>query len=251
MIPISVVIITKNEERNIEDALASASGFDEIVVVDSFSDDKTVEICRKYTDRIFFHEWQGYARQKQTAVNYAKNDWTLILDADERITPNLKSEIIAALDSRAGYAGFYLPRKNYFLGRWIRHSGWWPDYTLRLFRKELSYIEQREVHEKVIVKGMVGFLKEPIEHHSYRTLSEYITKMENYTAMSAVEINKRKRYPLISMIFSPPFVFIKMFFIRQGFMDGVRGLILSLFYSFYTFLKYAKAWEKRLNLKKY
>lgn len=251
MIPVSVVIIAKNEEKNIGDALESVKDFEDIVVVDSFSEDRTVEICRKYTDRVFQHEWQGYARQKQIAVDYAKNKWVFILDADERITPELKKEILQLFTdhgSRITHNGFFVPRKNFFLGKWIRHSGWWPDYTLRLFKKDLSFVEQREVHEKVIVKGPVDYLKNPMEHYTYRTISDYIKKMENYSTLSAQEMLTKNPYPsstflYLKMIISPAFTFIKMFFLKQGFRDGVHGLMLAVLYSIYTFLKYAKAWE--------
>lgn len=139
MIPISVVVVTKNEEMNIMEALESVKDAAEIVVVDSFSTDKTLEICRRYTDNVFQKEWQGYARQKQMAIDMAGGPWVLILDADERLTDSLKKEIPAAIkDGR--YAGFYMPRKNFFLKKWMRHGGWWPDYTLRLFRKDSAFM---------------------------------------------------------------------------------------------------------------
>lgn len=248
MIPVSVVIVTKNEEKNIGDALEGVKDFEDIVVVDSFSEDRTVEICRKYTTKVFQHEWQGYAKQKQMAVDYAERDWVLILDADERVTPELKEEIIEVL-CRPDCNGFYIPRKNFFLGKWIRHSGWWPDYTLRLFRKDVSYVEQREVHEKVIVRGAVGYLKNPLEHYTYRTISDYIKKMESYSTLSAQEILIKNPRPsstflALKMIISPAFTFLKMFFLKQGFRDGMHGLMLGVFYGFYAFLKYAKALEK-------
>lgn len=254
MLPVSVVIVTKDEENNIGDALESVKDFGDIVIVDSFSEDRTVEIGRKYTDRVFQHEWQGYAKQKQMAVDYAKNNWVLILDSDERVTPELKKEISEAIKSN-NYAGYYIPRKNFFLGKWIRHSGWWPDYTLRLFKKDLSFVEQREVHEKVIVKGDVDYLKNPLEHYTYRSISDYIKKMENYSTLSAKEILIKNPRPssvflALKMIISPAFTFIKMFFLKQGFRDGLHGLMLAVLYSFYTFLKYTKALEKRLYYKK-
>ncbi|MBI4686386.1 MAG: glycosyltransferase family 2 protein [Nitrospirae bacterium] len=249
----SVVIITKNEEKNIGSALESVKDFDDIVIVDSFSSDKTVEICKRYTDRLYQHEWQGYARQKQTAVNYAKNEWVLILDADERVTPELKKETTEKITQNSklktqnsGCSGFYIPRKNFFLGRWIRHSGWWPDYTLRLFKKDISYIEQREVHEKVTVQGRTGYLKSPLEHYTYGAISDYIKKMENYSTLAAKEIALKNPAPsslAIRMFTSPIFTFVKMLFLKQGFRDGIRGLILAVLYGAYTFLKYAKAWE--------
>ncbi len=244
IVPVSVVVITKNEEKNIEDTLKSIKDFEDIAVVDSFSEDRTVEICRKYTHRVYQHEWQGYAKQKQMAVDYAEKPWVLILDADERVTPKLKSEITEKIKN-ASFSGFYIPRKNFFLDKWIRHGGWRPDYTLRLFRKDVSYVEQREVHEKVVVNGPLGYLKEPLEHYTYRTITDYIKKMENYSMLSAKELCNKKSTPsILSMLLNPVFVFTKMFFLRQGFRDGVHGFMLAILYSFYTFLKYAKAWEK-------
>lgn len=247
MIPISAVIITKNEEKNIGDALESVKDFEDIVIVDSFSKDRTVEICRKYTNRIFQHEWQGYARQKQMAVDYAKKPWVLILDADERVTPELESEIMEKIAIERS-AGFYIPRKNFFLGKWIRYSGWWPDYTLRLFKKDVSFVEPREVHEKVVVNGATDYLKNPLEHYTYRTISDYIKKMETYSTLSAKEILSKNPQPsslflTFRMLTSPIFTFLKMFFIKQGFRDGLHGLMLAILYSFYAFLKYAKTWE--------
>lgn len=247
MIPVSVVIVTKNEEKNIGDALKSVKDFEDIVVVDSFSKDRTVEICRKYTNRVFQHEWQGYARQKQMAVDYAEKPWVLILDADERVTAELESEIMEKIAIERS-AGFYIPRKNFFLGKWIRHSGWWPDYTLRLFKKDLSFVEQREVHERVIVKGTVDYLKNPLEHYTYRTISDYIKKMETYSTLSAQEILLKNPHSsaflALKMMLSPAFTFLKMFFLKEGFRDGMHGLMLAVLYSFYTFLKYAKTIEK-------
>ena len=239
-----MVIVTKDEERNIRDALESVRDFEDIVVLDAFSSDGTPAICREYTSRVYQQEWMGYARQKQAAVDRAERQWVLILDADERVTPELKKEISETIQEGA-FSGYYLPRKSFFLGRWMRHSGWWPDHILRLFRKDTAYIEPREVHEKVVVNGAVGYLKEPLEHYTYRTISDYIRKMENYSTLSAQERGDKKDAPLISMALNPFAVFIKMFFLRQGFRDGMHGFILAGLYSFYTFLKYAKVWEKR------
>jgi glycosyltransferase involved in cell wall biosynthesis len=244
LIPVSVVIVTKDEEENIKDAIESVKDFSEIIVIDSFSSDRTVAICRSYTEKVFQEQWQGYARQKQAGINRASLPWVLILDADERVTPDLKSEISHAISDNR-HDGFYLPRKNFFLGRWIRHGGWWPDYTLRLFRKERGFIEDREVHEKVVVKNRTGYLKHPMEHYTSRTLSDFLKKMEEYSTLSSRELGKKGHMPgLLSLALRPLFTFVKMFFIRRGFLDGSYGLILSLLYSYYTFLKYAKAWER-------
>jgi glycosyltransferase involved in cell wall biosynthesis len=243
VIPVSVAVITKNEENKIEDALDSVRDFEDIVVVDSYSDDRTAELCRRFTQRVYSHEWSGFARQKQLAVDYAKQRWVLILDADERVTPELRAEIAERIKNGQA-CGYYVPRKNFFLGKWIRHSGWWPDHTLRLFRKDLGYVEQREVHEKVVVNGRVDRLRSPLEHHTYETLSDFVRKTERYSDLAAKELATKSRASVLtSMAVSPLFVFFKMFFLRQGFRDGVRGFLLAALYSYYTLLKYAKAWE--------
>jgi len=244
LIPVSVVIVTRDEEENIKEAIETVRDFSEIVVIDSFSSDRTVEICRRYTEKVFQEEWRGYAKQKQAGIDRASLPWVLILDADERLTPELKSEISQALsDNRC--SGFYVPRKNFFLGRWIRRGGWWPDYTLRLFKKDRAYMEDREVHEKVIVKGKTGYLKNPVEHHTSKSLSDFLSKMEAYATLSAREMEKEGHKPrFLSLALRPLMTFLKMFLLRRGFLDGAYGLILSLIYSYYTFLKYAKAWER-------
>jgi glycosyltransferase involved in cell wall biosynthesis len=243
-----VVIITKNEERNIRDALESVGDFDDIVIVDSFSEDGTIDICRVYTERIYRHEWPGFSAQKQRAVDYAKNEWVFILDADERVTPGLKDEMVAAISS-GEHAGYFVPRKNFFLGKWIRYSGWWPDHTLRLFKKRVSYVEPREVHEKVIVKGTTSYLVSPLLHYTYRTISDYMKKMETYSSLAAEEIQRQDNLPSgLKMLINPLLVFLKMYFLRQGFRDGAHGFILAVLYSTQTFLKYAKAVEKKLTV---
>ncbi len=245
-ISVSVTIITKNEEKNIRDALESVKDFEEIVIVDSFSDDRTVDICREYTDKIFQIEWKGFAKQKQFAIDKATLPWVFVLDADERVTEPLKGEIIEKLKD-TDVVGYFIPRKNFFLGKWIKHSGWWPDYTLRLFKKDKGKMEEREVHEKIIVDGKTEYLKEPILHFTYQSIEDFVVKMQRYSTLSAIELLKKnpsKYRILIKMIFAPLFTFFKMFIIRLGFLDGLRGFILAIFYTFYSFLKYAKAWER-------
>lgn len=246
-IPVSVAIITKNEEKNIRDALESVKDFEEIIVVDSFSQDKTIDICKKYTDKIFQIEWSGFYFQKQFAIDRATLPWVLVLDADERVTEPLKKEIMEKINEH-DIDGYLIPRKNFFLGRWIKYSGWWPDYTLRLFKRNKGKMEKREVHEKIIIDGKTDYLKEPILHYTYDSIEDFIKKMQKYSTLSAIEIqaqNPSKYKILIKMIISPFFTFFKMFILRLGFLDGLRGFILAVFYSFYSFLKYAKAWEKQ------
>lgn len=245
MFPVSVVIVTKNEEINIEDALKSVADANEIIVVDSFSTDSTVDICRKYTDKVYQHKWQGFARQKQTAVDYAEGPWVLILDADERVTPELKAEILENISS-TDLNGFYMPRENYFIGERIRHGGWWPDHTLRLFKKDKGKLGPREVHEIVLVEGSTACLKNPLRHYTYRSVSDFVERMERYSTLAASEMRKNTgRAGIFSLTIKPPFTFIKMYFLRLGVLDGTRGFMLAVLYSFYTFLKYAKTWEKQ------
>ncbi len=243
MIPVSVVIAAKNEERNIEDALGSVSRFREIIVIDDFSEDSTAEIAKKYTGNIFQIKWQGYAKQKQSGIDKASLPWVLVLDADERVTDALADEIGTAIKSPA-YQAYYIPRKNFFLGRWIRHGGWWPDYTLRLFRKDAAHMEQRQVHEKIITDGKTAYCKNPMEHYTYREISDYIKKMDTYSALAAKELHKNgTRFRFYQLIVKPPATFFRMFILQQGCRDGFHGFVLAVLYSFYTFLKYLKLWE--------
>lgn len=245
-VPVSVAMITKNEEKNIREALESVRDFEEIVVVDSGSTDRTVEICKEYTDRVYQLDWRGFATQKQFAIDNATLSWVLVLDADERVTEALKKEIVQKIKDNE-CDGYFIPRKNFFLGKWIKHSGWWPDYTLRLFKKDKGKMQQREVHERVVVNGKVGYLKEPLLHYTYQSLEDFIKKMQIYSSYGAVEIEKNKPSKckiFLKLFFSPLFTFLKMFVLKKGFLDGLRGFILAVLYSFYSFLKYAKAWER-------
>lgn len=245
-IPVSVAIITKNEEKNIRDTLESVKDFEEIIIIDSFSSDETVNICKEYTDKVYQYEWRGFAVQKQLAIDKTTLPWILVLDADERVSDSLKKEIINKIETE-NFDGYFIPRKNFFLDKWIKYSGWWPDYTLRLFRKNKGKMQMREVHEKVIVDGNKGYLKEPLLHYTYKSLEEFIKKMQTYSSLSAIEIvnmNFAKYKIILKMLFSPIFTFFKMFILKFGFLDGFRGLILAVFYGFYSFVKYAKAWEK-------
>ncbi|MCC6347115.1 MAG: glycosyltransferase family 2 protein [Nitrospirales bacterium] len=242
-LPVSVVIITKNEEKNIERALRSIRECAEIILIDDFSTDATVPIARRYTDKVFLIPWQGYARQKQTGIDRATEPWVLVLDADECVTEDLLREIRSVV-ADSGYAGYFIPRRNFFLGRWIRGGGWWPDYTLRLFRKGAASMEQREVHEKITAEGRTGRLQNPLEHYTYDTLSAYLRKMDSYSTLAAREMHAAGRrfrpwHPLIK----PPFTFFRMLVLQRGCRDGFYGFILALLYSFYTLLKYLKLWE--------
>ena len=238
---LSVAIITKNEEENIRDALESVKWANEIVVVDSFSADRTVEICREYTDKVYSFEWAGFSEQKNKAVSMTTNPWILVLDADERVTRELKDEILDVIKDKSSMDGYYLPRKNYFARRWIKRGGWWPDYTLRLFRREKGLFEAREVHESIKVIGSTGYLKNPIEHYTYKDIDDYLKRMQTYSTLAAKELLKKGcRANILDTIFRPPATFFRMFFLQLGMLDGIYGIILAYLYSVYTYKKYSK-----------
>lgn len=239
----SVTIITLNEEANIRACLESVKWADEILVSDSGSSDKTIEICKEYGAKVFIDEWHGFGKQKNLIASRAKNNWILNIDADERITPDLKAEIELVLNS-GEYEGYYIPRKNFFGNRWIKHCGWYPDYNLRLYRKDKGSFNERAVHEAVQVDGKVGYLKNPLEHYTYKDISDYLKRMDKYSTLAAEEMLKEgKAAGSLDLVLRPCFTFFKMFILKKGFMDGYTGLILSGLYSSYTFSKYAKLME--------
>jgi glycosyltransferase involved in cell wall biosynthesis len=282
-VTLSVVIITYNEEANLSRTLESVKplvndGRGEIIVVDSGSTDRTVEIAQSYGAKVFVEEWKGYAAQKNSAIEKATGDWILSLDADESLESGLPGEIYAATHGIAGlaapldsleavekamalehtrepddkslWAGFWVPRKNFFLGRWIQHGGFWPDPKLRLFRKGSTRFEDRLVHEDtVLVGGAGGKLKGALVHHSYPTLSDYIDHMNRYSSLGAkmVVAKGQRGFSFINIVFRPLATFVYNYFFRLGFMDGREGLLLHLYHAVYVSWKYAKAWELGRN----
>lgn len=244
---LSVVIITYNEEANALDCLESCSFADEIVVVDSFSTDRTVELCRRYTDRVIQEKWRGFGRQKNFAIDQAKGPWIFNLDADERITPGLRAEIESIVEADAlEPAGYYVARQNFFGERWVRHCGWYPDHNLRLFRKGMGRFNERAVHESVelVNSARAGYLDNPIEHHTYASISDFMQRLERYTTLAAEEAHKAgKRCTMADLTFRPAFTFLKMYLLRKGFLEGSLGFTLSGLYATYTYVKYAKLRE--------
>ncbi|OGC78396.1 MAG: hypothetical protein A2145_01725 [candidate division Zixibacteria bacterium RBG_16_40_9] len=243
MAKISAVIITLNEEKNLERCLRSLNFVDEIVVVDSHSTDKTEEIARKFTDKIFEVDWGGFGKTKELARQKASCSWVLSVDADEEATPELKEEILQTVQNNF-YSGYFIPRKSNFLGKWINHSGWYPDYVLRLFQKETGKFDDSLVHEQVRVKGEIGYLKNPLRHYTYPNLELYIKKLKRYTTLSAQQLYQRKvrTYPW-DLIFRPPATFIKMYLLKLGFLDGWQGLILAGLSGYQVLIKYLKLWK--------
>ena len=254
---LSVVIITHNEELNLARTLASVQslvvdGRGEIVVVDSGSTDRTVEIAKSHGAKVFVEEWKGYAAQKNSAIAKATGDWILSLDADEEMDRDLASEIAARIPTGANSVGheketgYWIARKNYFLGRRIRHGGYWPDPKLRLFRRGMARFEERAVHEDAhLTEGVAGQLKGALLHHSYPTLTDYLDHMNRYSSLGAkmVVAKGRVRFSVFDIVVRPAATFLYNYFFRLGFLDGREGLLLHLNHAVYVSWKYAKAWE--------
>jgi glycosyltransferase involved in cell wall biosynthesis len=236
---LSVTVIALNQEGNIGECLASAAFADDIVVVDTGSTDRTIEVARTYTDRVFTTSWRGFGRTKNYALDQARGNWVFSLDTDERVPAALREEIEAVVTANGPLHGYRVPRKNYFCGRWIRHLGWYPDFTLRLFRRDQGCFKDREVHEEVVVAGPVGNLQTPLDHYSYRSVSEYVTRMDRYARLAAIELAKRGRRPYPGeLVYRPLFTFLHLYFLRQGFLEGTTGYTLAVLMSMYKFLKY-------------
>jgi glycosyltransferase involved in cell wall biosynthesis len=293
---LSVVIITHNEEANIGRALASvqplvADGKGEIIVVDSGSTDRTVEIAKSYGAKVFIEKWKGYAAQKNSAIDKAQGDWILSLDADEELEPGTAGTVHLLISKPDGLtetelqnlvraqggdsletvemamayeeafdassargaesipfalSGYSFPRKNFFLGRWIKRGGFWPDPKLRLFRHGYGRFEERAVHETLKVDGYTARLKSgALLHHSYPTLTDYIDHMNRYSSLGAeMAIAKgHRRFSLFNIVLRPLSTFIYNYIFRLGFLDGREGLLLHLYHAVYVSWKYAKSWE--------
>jgi glycosyltransferase involved in cell wall biosynthesis len=249
MTKISATVITFNEEQNIAEALESLAWADEIIVVDSESTDRTVEIARRFTDRIIVRPWPGYAAQKTFAAEQAVNDWIFNLDADERVSPELAAELLKLQQgSDPAVAGFEMPRRTNYLGRWIKHSGWYPDYKLRLYDRRVARWRGEFVHESVQADGRVERLKGEILHYTVRSASEHHLRLDRYTTLAAEEMRALgKSVSVGSLFFSPAAAFFKSYFLRLGILDGMPGFAIAKFAAHYAFLKNLKVWEKGGN----
>lgn len=244
---LAAVVITKNEEGNIAACIEALRWADELIVVDAESVDRTVEIARRYADSVFVRPWPGFGPQKNFAIGHAKSEWILIVDADERVTVPLKEEIVRMISgsTSGGPAGFEVPRRNFFYGRWIRGGGIYPDYQLRLFRRQAGRYDDTLVHERLELIGSVGRLTNPFDHYSITTIRQHLHKIARYTTLAADErLKSRGDISAKQVGFHHVGTFLKSYVMRKGYVDGVHGLIVALFAGMYTFLKYAKAWER-------
>ncbi|MGI6384563.1 MAG: glycosyltransferase family 2 protein [bacterium] len=238
---ISAVIITYNEEEHIGACLESIAWVDEIIVIDAESTDRTVDLCMKYTDKVYIVPWKGFAAQKNYGIDQATGTWVLCIDADERITIPLRQEIELVLINDKGFDGFYIPRRNYLGARWMRGAGLYPDYQLRLFRRcKGRFINN--VHEVVSLDGSSGYLKEALEHLTYNSLFDYVQKINAYTSIEAKE--ETTSVEILQLFLLPLKTLLVSFFLYGGWKDGKLGAINSIMRGYYVFLKYAKIWEK-------
>ena len=235
---LSAIIITKNEAENIRACLESVAWADEIIVVDSGSTDDTVNICRKLGALVHEHDWPGFGMQKNRALSYATHEWVFSIDADERVTPDLKAQLIKAMKDN-DKDGFYVPRLSQFCGRFIKHSGWYPDYVLRLFRKTRGHFSEDRVHERVILEGVVGRLSSPLLHYSYLNEADVQRKTEQYAKAGAMQMySNGKTATFADASLRASWAFVRTYCLRLGFLDGVAGFNIALMNARTTYLKY-------------
>jgi glycosyltransferase involved in cell wall biosynthesis len=242
---ISACVTTFNEERNIRRCLASLRWCDEIVVVDSFSTDRTVELCREFTERVYQNPWLGYIGQKNLIRKMASHPWILFVDADEEISPELRDEIQAELAAHGdAFAGYQFPRMVNYIGKWIRHGEWYPDVKLRLFLKDRGRSGGQEPHDQVFVNGPVKTLRGHLWHYTYDDMHDHLETMNRFSSITAQEkFRAGSRFRWGDFLLRPPFRFLKAYFMRRGFLDGKRGFIIALISAFGVCMKYAKLWE--------
>lgn len=233
MSKLSIAMITKDAQKTIETSIKSALFADEVVVIDSGSNDSTVDICKSLGCKVIQKEWMGFGKQKQFAIKECKNEWIFVLDSDEVITKELQDEILSTVDSKTSINGYKVARLNYFFGKPIKHCGLYPDYTIRLFKKGYGTFSDDEVHEKLVIKGNVGILKNHMIHYAYDNIDDFIAKQNRYSSLNA----KQNR---LKAVINPYWTFFKIYFLKRGFLDGWRGFVIAKLYGQYTFWKYIK-----------
>ncbi len=240
---ITGVVLTKNEEKNLPQCLESLAWLKEIIVVDDQSTDKTVEIAKKHGAKVFKRKLDDFSSQRNFALSKVKTEWVLLIDPDEIVPQKLKKEILQAIKLK-GFDGFYFPRKNIIFGQWIKHSGWYPDHQLHFFKtKKGKYLGK--VHEQVEVKGKAGYLKTPLIHNNYQSITQYLEKLILYTELEAEKLVKSGyRFSWSDLIQKPLDEFLRRFFAEGGYKDGIHGLALCLLQSFYQLVVITRVWEK-------
>jgi glycosyltransferase involved in cell wall biosynthesis len=242
-VSMGVLVTTYNEERNLERCLRSVAWADHVYVVDSFSTDGTLEIAERWAQRVDRHEYVSAARQKNWALERMEQEWILILDADEEVTPELREEILEELRAPR-HEGYWIRRRNHYLGRPIRHAGWSRDRVLRLLRRDAGRYDDRMVHEEITLRSRPGTLRHPLVHHPYADLASHLEKIQRYSDRGALDlVREGARLPLLKTFLHPPARFLRMYVLQAGFLDGIEGFVLCLLSSYAVFYKYAKTWE--------
>jgi (heptosyl)LPS beta-1,4-glucosyltransferase len=241
---ISVTVITRNEERNIARCIKSVLWADEILVVDAESTDRTQQVAEELGARVVVRRWEGFAMQKEFALLQASCRWVLSLDADEEVTRELKNEILSVIQKENEVNGYEIPRKSFFLGKWMRYGGWYPGYQLRLFRKSKTRMTYRPVHEGFVVEGRTEKLHASMNHYTYTSLHQYIAKMNEYSSLDVQ--NKLASGTIVRwyhFLLNPLSAFLRMFISLKGFKDGFHGFLLAAFSAINVLVTYAKWWE--------
>lgn len=242
---LSVILITKNEILNIRACLESVAWADEIIVVDSGSSDGTLEVCRELGAQVHSHDWPGFGPQKNRALAYASHDWVLSIDADERVTPELRAEIENVLQA-AQADGYDISRLSSFCGRFMHHSGWRPDYVLRLFKRDKARFSDALVHESVQLQGKRAQLKNHLLHYSYRDFEDVIAKLNSYSSAAAnMQQQRGKRGGLSTALLHGCWAFVRTYFLRAGFLDGREGVMLAIMNAENSYYRYIKLWLKQ------
>ncbi len=242
---LSVLVITRNEAENIRQCLESVAWADEIVVVDAFSEDGTVEISRRFTDKVYLNSWPGFSAQRNFGLERTSGTWILILDADERVTPEARDEILACVAGadQERVVAYQIPRRNYFFGRWLRWGGAFPDLQWRLFKRGFIRYDETTL-DTPIIGGATAIMRSPIDHLTGRTIHHRLRKIDSETAFKAREtLVRRRRIGFADLTLRPLTAFLKVYLLKQGFRDGLHGLVFAALCSFHTFARYVKAWE--------
>lgn len=242
-LPLSLVIITLNEEKNIERCIKSVPFASEVIVVDTYSKDKTVELAKALSAKVFQKDWSGYGAQKAYATSLASNEWILSLDADEALSPELARELYSQFNTLNPKIGYQFPRKSYHMGRWISYGGWYPDYQLRLFNKNNFQWNVDLVHEKVEVQTKVTF-QSPILHWVFEDISDQVITNDKYSGLGADKLyRENKKFSMFKLLVKPLSKFLECYFLKRGLLDGLPGFIIAVSAAYSVFLKFAKLWE--------
>lgn len=246
---ISISIICYNEEKKIRRCLESVKWADEIVILDSFSTDRTLDICREYTDKIYQHEFDGHIQQKNRAISHCSHDWVFCIDADEVITEELKNSIGDIDIEKTEIKGFYVARKVFYMGKWINHGGWYPDYKIRFINKNYGGWGGINPHDELQVEGEKAKLQGDLLHYSYENIAAHLAQVNKFTGIMAGEYRRLgKRPSFMNLTIRPLFKFFKMYVLKLGLLDGTRGLIIAIIGAFYVFMKFAKLYEKEKEI---